>query len=144
MPRVIRSAKSVVSIYFFVIPTKQVNILNNFSPLSENSMDLPDTTYTLSELQAYQAAICKKRGWDKTSDLETFLLFSEEIGELAKAIRKRRNLYTELGKSSEKDGIEGEFADVLSYLMELANRFEVDLAKAYRNKEAINADREWK
>ena len=98
---------------------------------------------SLPQLQAYQAAICKERGWNSTSDLETFLLFTEEIGELAKAIRKRKKLFIEEGKSHKKDGIEGEMADVLSYLLELANRFEVDLEQAYRDKEAENAGREW-
>ena len=102
---------------------------------------IPDQP-TLTQLQKYQDEICKARGWDKTSDLETFLLFSEEFGELAKAIRKARNLYQEEGKSSSHD-LEGEFADVLSYLMDLANRFWINLEEAYREKEAINAGRNW-
>jgi len=98
---------------------------------------------SLQALQTYQAAICKLRGWDQTSDLATFLLFSEEVGELAKAIRNRINLYQEKGKVVDPGELRGEMADVLSYLMELANRFEVDLADAYREKEALNADREY-
>ena len=98
---------------------------------------------SLSQLQTYQEEICKARGWDKTTDLEAFLLFSEEFGELAKAIRKAKSLYDEVGKTSSND-LEGEFADVLSYLMELANRFGVNLTTAYRQKEEINAKREWK
>ena len=50
---------------------------------------------TLQELQVYQAAICKLRGWDQTSDLATFLLFAEEVGERSKAIRYRFILYLE-------------------------------------------------
>ena len=103
--------------------------------------ELPDNP-TLPQLQTYQDDICKARGWDKTTDLETFLLFSEEVGELAKAIRKHRNLYQEVGKTTSND-LAGEFADVFSYLMELANRFEVDLEAAYREKEEVNARREW-
>lgn len=98
----------------------------------------------LAQLQAYQSQICQERGWDKTSDLESFLLFSEEVGELAKAIRKRKELFIEKGTSSKTDGIAEEMADVFSYLLELANRFEVDLEQAYREKEAANAKREWK
>jgi NTP pyrophosphatase (non-canonical NTP hydrolase) len=97
---------------------------------------------TLTQLQTYQDEICQARGWDKTTDLEAFLLFSEEFGELAKAIRKAKNLYQEEGKNTHPD-LEGEFADVLSYLMELANRFNVNLEAAYRKKEAINAGRNW-
>ncbi|MEM7367468.1 MAG: MazG nucleotide pyrophosphohydrolase domain-containing protein [Bacteroidota bacterium] len=103
---------------------------------------LPDRP-TLADLQSYQAAICKERGWDQTSDLEAFLLFTEEIGELAKAIRNRRELYQEQGKSPKSGELEGEFADVLSYLMELANRFGIDLEQVYRAKEEVNAGREW-
>ena len=42
---------------------------------------------TLKDLQNYIKEVCKERGWDKNSTPETFLLFMEEVGELAKAIR---------------------------------------------------------
>ena len=98
---------------------------------------------TLAELQKYQDELCKERGWDKSTDLETFLLFSEEIGELAKAIRYHKSLYTEKGKKQSPDELASEFADVLGYLLELANKFNIDLDTAFRKKEAINAQREW-
>lgn len=98
---------------------------------------------SLGNLQTYQHEICKARGWDTTSDTETFLLFMEEIGELAKAIRKQKKLYTEKAKAHIPSDLEGEFADVFSYLLELANRFGVDLEKAYRDKEAENSGRVW-
>lgn len=98
---------------------------------------------TLTQLQQYQEDVCKERGWDQTSELQTFLLFSEEVGELAKAIRNRMNLFKEKGKKIPKEELEGEFADVFSYLMELANKFQVDLEIAYRKKEEINARRDW-
>ncbi len=100
-------------------------------------------TFLLSHLQQYQADVCQERGWDKTSDLATFLLFTEEVGELAKAIRNRMNLYQEKGKTIDPEELEGEFADVFSYLLELANRFQVDLAQAYQKKEEINQSRVW-
>lgn len=98
---------------------------------------------TLPQLQQYMARTCEERGWDQTDVLETFLLFSEEIGELAKAIRNRRGLYTEKGKIIEQDELESEFADVFGYLLELANKFEVDLESAFRKKEEINNQRQW-
>ena len=98
---------------------------------------------TLKELQEYQETLCKERGWDKSTDLETFLLFSEEVGELAKAIRNRRKLFTEVGKEEKPFELEREFADVLGYLLELANKFEVDLEDAFREKEELNAKRVW-
>ncbi|MEL6649627.1 MAG: RS21-C6 protein [Bacteroidota bacterium] len=104
---------------------------------------LPVQPASLPELQQYQADICKARGWDKATTLETFLLFSEEFGELAKAIRNRLALYQEKGKAPQSEELEGEFADVFSYLMELANHFNLDLESAYRAKELKNAQRDW-
>ncbi|MFK7950122.1 MAG: MazG nucleotide pyrophosphohydrolase domain-containing protein [Saprospiraceae bacterium] len=102
---------------------------------------------TLADLQEYIKVLSAERGWDKNNHLEMFLLFTEEVGELAKGIRAYSNLYQEESKKKSKEEtkkeLEGEFADVLSYLLDLANYFEVDLEKAFREKEAINAKREW-
>ncbi len=56
----------------------------------------------------------KKRGKEKT-----FLWFCEEVGELAKALRK--------GTKKEK---EEEFADVLAWLTTLASLYGIDMEKA--------------
>ena len=97
---------------------------------------------TLPDIQTYIKAICAERGWDKNNHLELFLLFSEEVGELAKAIRDHDGLYGEKAKS-DKRKLEDEFADVLSYLIDLANHFNVDLEQALRKKQAYNETREW-
>jgi len=99
---------------------------------------------TIGDLQTYVQQVCEKNGWDKASHLQTWLLFTEEVGELAKAIRDTDKLYQEGEKTNVRENLEGEFADVLSYICNLANIFDVDLAKAFRDKEAINAKREWK
>ncbi len=97
---------------------------------------------TLPELQRYMDEICKERGWTKDNYAEKFLLFTEEIGELAKEIRKTQGLYKEKAKQANL-GLEEEFADVLSYLLDLANYFQVDLEQAFRAKEQINQSRIW-
>ncbi len=97
---------------------------------------------TLADLQQYIKDICKERNWDKNTHLELFLLFSEEVGELAKAIRKHQGLYDEKAKNTQAH-LEEEFADVFSYLLDLANYFDVDLEKAFRQKDKINASRVW-
>jgi NTP pyrophosphatase (non-canonical NTP hydrolase) len=97
---------------------------------------------TLPELQRYMDEVCKERGWTKDSYAEKFLLFTEEVGELAKAIRKTQGLYQEKAKQKHLE-LEEEFADVLSYLLDLANYFQVDLETAFRQKERINATRTW-
>jgi NTP pyrophosphatase (non-canonical NTP hydrolase) len=86
--------------------------------------------------------ICKERGWIKDSAAEKFLLFTEEVGELAKAIRRARGLYQEQARPARFE-LEEEFADVLSYLLDLANLFQIDLETAFREKERVNATRTW-
>lgn len=99
---------------------------------------------TIKDLQNHIDEICKERGWDKNTNFETFLLFAEEFGELAEAIREMEGLYSkEKNKENKKSELEGEMADVLNYLLDLANRFDVDLEQAYRNKCAKNETRSW-
>lgn len=103
---------------------------------------------TLTDLQQYMDTVCKERGWNQDNPLETFLLFSEEVGELAKAIRNHRGLYQEEAKAhkqaaSTKQALEEEFADVLGYIFDLANQFDVNLEQAFRDKEALNEKRDW-
>ena len=97
----------------------------------------------LSDYQLYMKTICAERGWDKADTLQTWLLFTEEVGELAKAIRDTNGLFQEKDKTGIKENLEGEFADVLSYVFDLANQLDVDLEQAFRKKEAINAARNW-
>lgn len=97
---------------------------------------------TLKELQDYIAQVCEERGWTKDSPSEKFVLFIEEVGELAKAMRKMAGLYTEQAKPNALS-LEEEFADVLSYLLDLANCFQIDLEQVFRAKEQINQSRTW-
>lgn len=98
---------------------------------------------TLKDLQKYIKDIGIERAWDKNNYLEIFLLFSEEVGELAKSIRNYAGLYAEPSKQNNKNEMEEEFADVLNYLLDLANCFNIDLEKAFREKDKINAQRTW-
>lgn len=97
---------------------------------------------TLKEIQTHLDQVCKDKGWDKNSVPEVFILFSEEIGELAKAIRKMTGFKKE-SSTPDRKNLEEEFADVFNYLLELANRFDVDLTKAYFEKHRINEKRKW-
>lgn len=109
---------------------------------------------TLIQLQHYMDAVCNERGWTKDSYAEKFLLFTEEVGELAKAIRRTQGLYQEQAKHAQPSfaespsqqvrlNLEEEFADVFSYLLDLANYFQIDLEKVFREKEQVNAARTW-
>ncbi len=97
---------------------------------------------TLRMLQEYVSEVYKERGWTKDTPAEKFLLFVEEVGELAKAMRAKAGLYQEHAKRR-AFSLEEEFADVLSYVLDLANCFGVDLEAAFRAKERINETRTW-
>jgi NTP pyrophosphatase (non-canonical NTP hydrolase) len=97
---------------------------------------------TLRVFQDYLALVCKERDWTKDTPSEKFVLFMEEVGELAKAMRKKAGLYEERAKQNALS-LEEEFADLFSYLLDLANCFEIDLEKAFRAKEKINESRTW-
>lgn len=107
---------------------------------------LPDNL-NLPQLQAYIKALCAEKGWDKNSHLEIFLLFTEEIGELAKAIRQHEKLHLAVehptSDSPTTQALADEFADVLNYLLDLANYFDIDLETAFRNKNTKNEMRQW-
>jgi len=98
---------------------------------------------TLTDYQDYLKVLCAERGWNKNNPLEIFLLFSEEVGELAKAMRNKMKLYHEVGKETKDNELESEFADVFSYLLDLANQYNINLEEAFRNKERKNALRVW-
>lgn len=64
----------------------------------------------------------------------------EEAGELAKA---SRNHHKEPTDDHQKQ-IAHEAADVFIYLLDICNRFHINLEQAFREKEAINDKRIWK
>ncbi len=101
---------------------------------------------TLADLQAQVKVFCQERGWDKNSNLVILSGLIEELGELTRAMRDYRGEYEQEGKESkkgQKHHLEAEFADVLNYLLDLANYFDIDLEKAYREKREINQTRKW-
>ncbi len=99
---------------------------------------------TLKDLQEHIDAVCRERGWHNNSQAEKFLLFVEEVGELAKEIRNTSGVHSKKAKGSVgRAHLEEEFADVLNYLLDLANGFGVDLEQAYRDKHRINESRTW-
>jgi len=96
---------------------------------------------TLADFQDYISEMVKERGFDKETLPEIFMLFFEECGEMAKAVRKSQNIKTD--SNSEKFKLEEEVADVFIYLLDICNHLEVDLEKAFRDKEEINKKRSW-
>ena len=90
----------------------------------------------ISGLQKYYEKVSNRRGWSNESPRDTMLLLTEEIGELARAIRKSEGLKRDAGYNDV--GLLDELADVQLYLVHLANGLGVSLDEAVNQKEAKN------
>lgn len=97
---------------------------------------------SLQDFQQYVRDLVKERGFEEETVPEMFMLLSEEIGEMAKAARKSSGMKTD--ENSHIPELELEMADVFIYLLDICNHFDIDLEKAFRNKEEINKKRVWK
>lgn len=98
---------------------------------------------TLVDLQDYVAKLVKTRGFAEEGLTDVALLLVEEVGELAKAIRFKTGLKLAAESLESIKPLDSELSDCLVYLLDLANLSNVDLEKALRKKEAINAQKKW-
>lgn len=100
---------------------------------------------TLQEVQQYIKSVIEMRGFANQEIEKTMLLLLEEVGELAKSIRKdATNMSIDKSKINHYDSIENEVADVFIVLSSVCNKLNIDLYNALKNKERENIVREWK
>jgi NTP pyrophosphatase (non-canonical NTP hydrolase) len=92
-------------------------------------------------LQQYVAHTEVQRHFDTQSATEKCLLLGEEVGELFKAVRKASGLAIDPHSDGKEVG--NELADILNYLLAIANRYQIDLGEAFVAKELINQTRTW-
>ncbi|HAF30522.1 MAG TPA: pyrophosphohydrolase [Bacteroidales bacterium] len=97
---------------------------------------------TLKDFQEYVKELELERGFEKQGVLQKCLLLGEEIGELFKAVRKMEAISIDK-KNSKITTVEEELADILIYVCSIANRYNINLENAFRNKEEINKNRIW-
>jgi NTP pyrophosphatase (non-canonical NTP hydrolase) len=100
------------------------------------------TKPTLADFQQYVRDMETERGFTEGTLLQACLMLGEEVGELFKAVRKLENM--KFDHSSKIGSAEEELADILIYLCSIANRLNIDIEKAFRDKEAINKGRQWR
>lgn len=96
----------------------------------------------LVDFQRYIGEMVKERGFNNEVP-EDIMLFMEEVGELARAVRKNIGLKIATDSKAAKE-IEEELADCFMYILNLANRHDIDLEEAFRKKEEKNHQRVWK
>lgn len=97
---------------------------------------------TLEDLQEYVEELEKERGFTGQSSVERCLHLGEEVGELFKAVRKAEKM--KIDESSKSTPVKEELADILIFLCSIANRYDIDLEKAFREKEEANRKRTWR
>jgi NTP pyrophosphatase (non-canonical NTP hydrolase) len=96
---------------------------------------------SLEDIQRYVAEMEIERGFSDRPVIDQCLQLGEEVGEVYKAVRKQQKM--RLDPNSAVGNVADELADVLIYLCAIANRYDIDLAQALRNKEAVNETRTW-
>ena len=97
---------------------------------------------TLADIQEYVVKLEQERGFTDFSVMQQCLLLGEEVGELFKAVRKSQAQmgYATKGYAANP---EEEIADILIMLCAVANRLNINIEEAFRNKEALNHKRVW-
>lgn len=111
------------------------NLEEELIKLNENS--------SLKEIQTYINKMIETRGFEDETAQDVTLLLTEELGELAKEVRKSTNIKLDSTKSRETD-ISGEIADVFMYILALCRIEKIDLLEALKEKEQRNMKRTWK
>lgn len=115
---------------------------NDKKLLNEMYEKLGDNT-TLNELQVYEDLLIKVRGFEDESAQDLMLLLTEEVGELAKEVRKASTKIKMDVTSSKMVNFEEELSDVFSYVLAIARFYDISLIDAFKSKEEKNMKRIW-
>ena len=102
---------------------------------------MPLESFTLRELQTYVRDCEVERGFSEESSLQKCLLLGEEVGELFKAVRHASGMSVDPCSSIHE--VASELADVLNFVLAIANRHDIDLGQAFVEKERTNSQRKW-
>ena len=99
---------------------------------------------SINEIQSYIKEVMEIRGFNKEKSSDKILLLVEEVGELAKAIRKNeRKLGIDKTKEYNYSSIESEIADIFIVLLSICDILNIDLLKVFLDKEEENIKRTW-
>lgn len=106
-----------------------------------STKDLGRRVYMMNEYKQDTLELCRSKGWDKAPVSTVWLLFTEEIGELASAIRQYQRSFRKTGLKKERGtDIMTEMGDVFSYLFQLAYMLDIDLDEMWRrHKEKVQS-----
>ncbi|MEJ8634675.1 MazG nucleotide pyrophosphohydrolase domain-containing protein [Streptomyces sp. MS2.AVA.5] len=99
---------------------------------------------SIKDVQEYVAVLEQERGFDGDSTLQKCLLLAEEVGELFKSLRKAEAGISIDVASTHDANPAAELADILTVLLTIANRLDIDMEYAFRAKEEQDRCRVWR
>lgn len=108
----------------------------------EKALALEQTTRRLGDFQRFHRQLDHDKHFT-TDPYFNFILLQEEIGELARAFAARWRASHAGQPDQSLPAVREELADVLAYVIKLANYAGVDLEEAYFEKMRLNQGREW-
>lgn len=98
---------------------------------------------SMHEIQSYIKNVIEVRNF-RTGIMERMCLLTEEVGELAKEVRKASNGLTVDSTKNYDSNLENEITDVFICLMGMCELLDMDIVQGLKNKEEINFKRDWK
>ncbi len=104
--------------------------------------DLAASARRLRDFQAFHDWLDETRQFSR-DPLLNFVKMQEEIGELARLVAARSGAKSDVEAPAALEAVGLELADVLAYLLKLANTLGVDLEAAYLEKMQANLNRRW-
>ncbi len=101
-------------------------------------------SHILNDLQEYVKTMLELRHLNGNPPELEMLMLTEEVGELAKAIRKDySSLKTDKKKAHHYEKASSEIADILIVLLGLCHSLDINLEEAFLEKEYENIKRKW-
>lgn len=123
---------------------KHIEIGGTMESVQQELLKKLSNESSINEIQSYIKEVMQIRGFNKEKSSDKILLLVEEVGELAKAIRKNEsNLGIDKTKEYNYSSIESEIADVFIVLLSICDILNIDLFKAFLDKEEENIKRIW-
>jgi len=118
-----------------------VHVANSLESAIEliNSNRSPIPRPALTAFQHYYRRVAVQRGYKSEGPKDCLLLMVEEVGELAREIRRRERLVRH-GPSTDSSESK-ELADIFLYVVHMANVLDIDLSKVVQDKELLNLQR---
>lgn len=108
---------------------------------TSNSKLSKEDLEALKRIQDYIWQMNIDRGFNTEDPAKKMLMLTEDVGEVAKAVRKLSGL--KFDKSTSQSDLAEEIADVFIVLLGLAGTTGVDVAQALKFKEEKNSKRNW-